>query len=112
MTAILILLVLLALSSGVSKMILLEQEVEFFGAAGFSNSTLRIFGAAQFAAGLLLIIPRYRIASALVLALTLTVSTILILLAGKYAFGLVSIIPTLLVVMLIRNSRPNPKGTT
>jgi len=112
MTAILVLLVLLALTSGTSKIMLLEQEVQFFGAAGFSNSALQIFGATQLAVGLLMVFSRYRIAAAVVLALTLIASTILILMDGKTAFGLVSIIPILLVAVLIRDGRAKLEGTT
>ena len=105
MIVILVLLVLLALTSGVSKIMLLEQEVAFFGAAGFSNTALRIFGLAQITAGLLMIMSRYRIAAATVLALTLIASTVLILMDGKIAFGLVSIIPILLTGAVIRDAR-------
>lgn len=50
-----ILLILLGISSGIAKLMLPPNEVEFFGAAGFSDALILVFGACHIAGGLLLI---------------------------------------------------------
>jgi len=40
---VLVILVVLAVASGITKIMLMEQEVEFFGQYGFSNLLLRSF---------------------------------------------------------------------
>jgi hypothetical protein len=45
LNVILIILVLLAISSGATKIMLMQQDVEFFGNYGFTNSMLITYGA-------------------------------------------------------------------
>lgn len=52
---ILTILVFLAISSGVTKIMLMPQDVEFFGNYGFTNSILIAYGVAQLIGGILLI---------------------------------------------------------
>jgi len=45
--AVLVILTFLALSSGVTKVMLMPQDVEFFGKYGFSDPILMLYGAVQ-----------------------------------------------------------------
>ena len=58
---VLVLLVLLASSSGITKIMLIQREVDFFSQYGFTNTILIGFGVAQLMAGLLLVVPKTRV---------------------------------------------------
>jgi len=51
---ILALLTLLAASSGITKILLMHQDLDFFGKYGFSSPMLIVFGSVQLLGGLLL----------------------------------------------------------
>ena len=70
----LVLLTALAVLSGVTKITLMPNEVEFFGQYGFSNPMLIAFGAAQLIGGILLPWKKTRFAGAAVVAVTFLVS--------------------------------------
>jgi len=48
---ILIVLVFFAIASGVAKVMLMQQDVDFFGQYGFSNFILIVFGAVHLLGG-------------------------------------------------------------
>ena len=56
--AVLVILVLLAISSGITKIFLMPQDVEFFGKYGFTNPILIVYGAVQIIGGVLLILKK------------------------------------------------------
>jgi len=58
---ILVVLVFLAVSSGVTKIMLMQQDVDFFAQYGFTNPILIAFGASQLLGGILLALPKTRI---------------------------------------------------
>lgn len=101
----LVVLVLLSISSGISKIILLPQEVEFFGGAGYSNTLIIMYGAAQLAGAVLLIFRKARIAGAATMAVTFAISTIVIFANGNVVFGLVSILPILMAGFILTSAR-------
>ena len=100
----LVLLIALGLTSGLAKILLLPQEVEFFGGAGLGETAIVLFGATQVIAGILLVFEKTRTLGAIVLAATFCTSTVLIFVNGKIAFGLFSILPILMLGVVLKGS--------
>lgn len=99
----LVLLVILGLFSGMSKIMQVPQELEFFqGEMGFSTNAIILFGLAQLAAGVLLVFKKTRTTGADVLAVTLCISTVIVFMAGKIGFGLFSIVPIVMAGIVIK----------
>ena len=105
---ILTVLVLLAVSSGAAKIVLLQQDVDFFGKYGFSNWLLIAFGVAQLLGGLLMIVPKTRLAGALVIATTFLVSLALLLIEGNVPVSIITAVAILLLGLVIRQNWPTP----
>ena len=99
-------LVLLAISSGTTKVLLMQQDVVFFGKYGFTNPVLIAFGSAQILGGLLMIVMKTRFAGAAVVAATFLVSLALLLMEGNWPISIVTAIATLLLVLVMRKSWP------
>ena len=98
-----VLLILLSVFSGISKIMQVPQEIDFFqGEMGFSVNTIILFGVAQLIAGTLLVFNNTRTTGAIILAATLCVSTIIIFVAGKIGFGLFSIVPIVMAGFVIK----------
>lgn len=102
MTVIVILLVILGVSSGISKIMLLPQEIQFFGGV-FTNTQIVVFGVVQCVGAILLILRRSRIIGAIILALTFIISTVLILISGEIGFGLFSLLPIILIWLVAKD---------
>lgn len=85
-------LVFLALSSGVPKILLMKQEVDFFGQYGFTDPILVAFGLAQVISGALLIVPKTRTFGAVLFAITLLISASILALAGSLALCAITLI--------------------
>jgi len=99
----LVLLVILGLFSGMSKIMQVPQELEFFqGEMGFSTNAIILFGLAQLAAGVLLVFKKTRTTGADILAVTLCISTVIVFMAGKIGFGLFSIVPIVMAGIVIK----------
>lgn len=81
---------LLALASGVAKILLLPNEVEFFGAYGFSTAALIVFGLVQLAAAVLLIAAKTRALGAGLAGITFLISAVLLVMAGNIAAAAVT----------------------
>ncbi len=103
-----VLLALMALASGVAKVMQLPQELDFFQSVGMNVTGVLALGVAQLLAALLLISPRSRLPGAVLLALTLMVSTIAIFMAGKMGFGAFSMVPIVLALWVATNSWSRP----
>lgn len=101
-TILLVLLILLSIASGFAKVMLMPQELEFFGAAGMSDLGIRLFGAAQSAGAVLLAFSRTRLIGALVLAATFIASAVLIFMAGQTGFGVFSLLPVILLAVVVK----------
>ena len=89
---VLVALVLLAISSGVTKVMLMPQEIAIFGKYGFTNALLIAFGVAQVLGGLLLIVPKSRAIGSGIVALTFLISAIVLALEGNYLLTIVTLI--------------------
>ena len=100
------LLTALAVLSGVAKITLVPNEVEFFGQYGFSNPMLIAFGAAQLIGGILLPWKKTRFAGAAVVAVTFLVSLAILLMDGNIPVSIVTAIATLLLLMVMKLSWP------
>lgn len=109
-TIILVILVLLAVSSGVTKILLMEQDVNFFGKYGFSDPMLIAFGFAQLLGGLLMVIAKTRFAGAAIVAITFLSSFAMLLLEGNIPVSIVTGIALLLLGVVMKQSwRPRPQ---
>lgn len=103
-TLILILLVLLAISSGITKIALMQQDVDFFGQYGFTNPILITFGAAQLIGGVMLPFKKTRFFGAAIVAITFLVSLVLLLLEGNLPVSVVTAIATLFLGVVMKQS--------
>lgn len=98
------LLTLLALFSGTTKVLLMPQEVEFFGRYGFTNPILIAFGSAQLIGGILMLLSRTRFAGAAIVASTFLASLVILLMDGNIPVSIVTAIATLLLVVIMKQS--------
>lgn len=86
-----VILVLLAVLSGVTKVMLMPQDVEFFGQFGFTDPLLIAFGALQVLGGVLLAIRKFRMIGSLIVAVTFVVSAVVLFMAGSLTVALVTL---------------------
>ena len=98
------LLVFLAVSSGITKIMLMQQDVDFFGKYGFTNPILIAYGSVQLIGGLLLIFKKTRLAGAILVATTFLVSLVVLLMDGNIPVSIVTAIATLLSGVVIKQS--------
>ena len=101
-------LTLLALASGISKILLVPRDVEFFGAYGFTDTTLILFGLVQVAGGILLIIPKTRIVGAALVGITFLISAFLLVLAGDIPAAVVTVLAIVGLGLIVKKAiKPN-----
>jgi len=103
-TIILVILTLLAAFSGIAKLLLVPQEVDFFGRYGFSNIVIIAFGAVQLIGGILLILGTTRFVGAALVAITFLVSLVLLLVDGNILMSAVTLVMTILLIVIMRRS--------
>ena len=109
-TLILVILILLAVSSGITKILLMQQDVDFFGKYGFSDPILIGFGLAQLLGGLLLAFSKTRFIGAAVVAVTFLISLALLLIEGNIPVSIITAVATLLLGVVMKQSwRPVSK---
>lgn len=105
---VLTLLTLLAVASGTAKILLLQQEVDFFGKYGVSDLVLIVFGSVQLLGGLLLITASTRFVGAAVVAATFLVSLVMLLMDGNIPASIATAVATLLLAAVMKqNWKPN-----
>ena len=107
---VLVLLVLLASSSGITKIMLIQREVDFFSQYGFTNPILIGFGVTQLMAGLLLVAPKTRIIGALLIAITFLISAVLLLMSSSIPMAVITLIFVALAGFIVKQSL-NAKNT-
>ncbi len=98
------LLVFLAISSGITKIMLMPQDLDFFGKYGFNNLMLIIFGVIQVVGGILMVILKTRVYGAITVIVTFGISLILLILEGNYAVSAVTLIAMGLLVVVIKQN--------
>jgi len=101
----LVILVLLAVSSGVTKIMLMPQDVEFFGAYSFGKPVLIVFGIFQVIGGTSMVVPKLRIYGAIVVAITFIVSLVLLIMAGNYPVAGFTAVAIALLGWVVKSSR-------
>ena len=102
LNVILAILVFLAVSSGATKIMLMEQDVRFFSNFGFTNPILIIFGATQLVGGILLILKKTRVIGASIVAITFLISVVLLVMAQNWLFTAVTFIALLMLGAVIK----------
>ncbi|WP_293748083.1 DoxX family protein [uncultured Paraglaciecola sp.] len=101
---ILAILIFLAVSSGVTKVMLMQQEVEFFGQYGFTNPILIVFGTIQLFGGALLAIPKTRVIGAAIIAITFLISAVILVMASNVPMAIVTLVCIVLLGFIIKQS--------
>lgn len=100
----LVVLTALAVASGIAKIALTPNDVEFFGKYGFSDPVLIAFGAVQLAGGILLPWRRTRFAGSAMVAFTFLISLVLLIADGNVVVSIVTAIATLLLLLVMKAS--------
>lgn len=103
-TIILIILMFLAISSGITKIVLMQQDIDFFGKYGFSNPILIAYGTAQLIGGVLLPFKKTRFVGAAIVATTFLVSLVVLLMEGNIPVSIATIVATLLLGVVMKLS--------
>ena len=107
-TIILAILIFLAISSGITKILLMQQDADFFGKYGFSDPAIIGFGLVQLIAGLLMVFTTTRFVGAAIVAVTFLVSLALLLVDGNIPVSIITAISTLLLGAVMKHSwRPS-----
>ena len=101
---ILTILTLLAVSSGITKILLMQQDVAFFGKYGFSEPILIAFGLVQLLGGLLLVFTKTRFVGAAIVAVTFLVSLAMLLMEGNIPVSIITLVATLLLGVVMKQS--------
>lgn len=104
MTVLACALALLSLTAGVPKVIQLPQELEFLGALGLSSGAVSLVGIVQVVGGGLLPWKKTRLTGAVLVAVTLLVSSLAIFASGDPVFGSVSLVPFVLSIILLHQT--------
>ena len=102
--AILAVLIFLAVSSGITKIMLMQQDVDFFGRYGFTNIILVAFGIAQLGGGGLMVAQKSRLIGAVLVAITFAISLVLLILEGNIAMAIVTGIAIALLGLIMKQS--------
>lgn len=103
-TLMLVILMFLAISSGVTKIALMQQDVEFFGKYGFSNPILIAFGTTQLLGGVLLAFKKTRFSGAAIVATTFIISLVVLIMEGNIPVSIVTIVATLMLGIVMKQT--------
>ena len=99
------LLVFLAGSSGLTKIMLMDQEVEFFGKFGVAGPLIIGFGIVQLIGAVLLIFTRTRITGAVLIAITFVMSAYMLIVEGNWPFTIATLLALVLLGSVISKTR-------
>jgi len=97
-------LVFLAVSSGITKIILMEQDVEFFGRYGFTNPMLIAFGVTQLIGGCLLVPQRTQLVGAGLVEATFLLSAVLLAIEGNIQFAVFTVVALIMLGFVARQN--------
>ena len=109
-TLILIILVFLAITSGVTKVLLMQQDVDFFGAYGFNNTHLIMFGTIQILSGIALVFKKSRVVGAIVLAATFVISAVVLAISGNIPVTVITLVFVGLLGLVVHNTISSNRG--
>ena len=94
-------LALLNAAAGIPKIMQMPQELAFLEAIGFGAIAVTLLGLVQFAGALLLLWTKTRLIGAGLAGLALLVSSIAIFASGNTQFGLISLLPLVVLIVAI-----------
>ena len=100
----LVILVFLAVSSGFTKILLMPQDLDFFGQYGFTDTLLILYGSVQLIAGILLILPKTRVIAAVIVAITFLISMIVLMLSGNIGMALFTLVFVVLLAFVAKGA--------
>lgn len=101
----------LSAAAGIPKILQMPQELGFLSAIGFSAVAVSILGVIQLSGGVLLLWKKSRLLGAVLAGVALLVSSIAIFLGGNTKFGLISLIPFAVSIIVIYSTvRPDERG--
>jgi len=101
----LIILVLLSTSSGITKIMLMPQDVEFFGNFGFTDQILILYGVSQLIGGIMLLVKQTRCAGAIIVAITFAISAVVLLAAKQLGFTVFTVVTLLMLGVVMKQSQ-------
>ena len=111
-TIILVILIFLAVSAGLTKVLLMQQDVDFFGAYGFSNPILVAYGLVQLVGGVLLAFKKTRFSGAAIVAITFLISLVVLLMDGNIPVSVATVVAMLLLgVVMKQNWKDAPSNS-
>lgn len=82
----------------------MQQDVDFFGKYGFTNTILIAYGAVQLLGGILMIFNKTRFYGAAIVAATFIVSLVVLLMEGNVPVSIVTVVATLLLAVVVKKS--------
>lgn len=103
-TIILVILIFLAVSAGVTKVALMQQDVDFFGKYGFSDKILIAYGLVQLIGGVMLAFNKTRSVGAAVVAITFLISLVVLLKDGNIPVSIATVVATLFSGVIMKRS--------
>lgn len=98
----LVLLTLLGISTGVVKLLSMDEEMALFRHVGFSSTATMLFGAVQLTAGLALLHPKTRRGGAAVLIPTFVFATYALFAKGVMPFAPLSLLFVAMAALVVR----------
>lgn len=102
----------LGIGAGIPKIAQMPDEVNFFQQVGLGNEAVAIFGLLQLAAGVLLLFRKTRTGAGIALAVMFLASSVMLFLAAKTIFGLVSLVPVIMALLVTKQSVRPPDTAT
>lgn len=100
-TVVIYALALLSIAAGIPKILQMPQELGFLESIGFSRIAVSMLGLVQLTGGILLFGRRLRLLGAVLAAAALLVSSIAIFVSGDTRFGLISLLPLVVLIIVI-----------
>jgi len=106
---ILVVLIFLAISSGVTKIMLMPQDAEFFGKYGFTHSILIAYGATQLIGGIFLIIQKTRFIGTVIVAITFLISAVVLIMDNNILFTIITFVAIAMLGVVMKQSLKREK---
>lgn len=91
----------LSAAAGIPKVLQMPQELGFLSSLGLAGVAVSVLGIVQFAGGALLLLDRYRAVGAILAALAFLTSSVALMAGGNVPFGIVSLLPIVVLVIVV-----------
>lgn len=91
----------LNIAAGVPKIMQMPQELGFLSSIGLSGLGVSTLGVVQLLGGIMLFWSKTRLAGAVLASLALLVSSIAIFIGGNSTFGLISLLPFVVALIIV-----------